>query len=192
MKVIGVGCAPGMITVSAIDALKTATMVYGSSRAIRIARQYIREGCKVIELNDFKLSDLPEGSVVLSTGDPMLAGLGRKGDEVISGISSFQISFARLGLDMSNASVVDAHAKDRHAAIRQAANDACSGRNVFMLTDPKFDVGDLAQELRSRNIKCTISVCENLGYDDERISTGTPERPPTNTSSLFSVVISGG
>jgi len=47
------------------------------------------------EIEDYKrISELPDGAVVLSTGDPMLSGLGRfakAGDAIVPGISSMQV-----------------------------------------------------------------------------------------------------
>jgi hypothetical protein len=37
MRIVGVGCGPGMLTEEAIHALKDARRVYGSRRAIEIA-----------------------------------------------------------------------------------------------------------------------------------------------------------
>jgi len=47
------------------------------------------------EIEDYKrISELPDGAMVLSTGDPMLSGLGRfakAGDAIVPGISSMQV-----------------------------------------------------------------------------------------------------
>ena len=77
MKIVGVGCGPGMLTEEAIRVIASAPSVYGSDRAIELAREYIPKRCDVRSIDDFKnLSHLPEDAVILSTGDPMLAGLG--------------------------------------------------------------------------------------------------------------------
>ncbi|HDS63810.1 MAG TPA: cobalt-precorrin-7 (C(5))-methyltransferase, partial [Methanofollis liminatans] len=84
MKIVGVGCGPGMITAAAAAAIAGAALIYGSDRAIDLARPYIREGTAVHEITDYKrLRSLPDDAVVLSTGDPMLAGLGYLGGEVV-------------------------------------------------------------------------------------------------------------
>ena len=90
--VVGVGCGPGMLTERAIAIIRDAELIYGSKSAIERAAPHICSGCVVRTITDYKaLRKLPENAVVLSTGDPMLAGLGYLGGEVISGISSSTI-----------------------------------------------------------------------------------------------------
>ena len=80
MMVVGVGCGPGMMTVEAIDRLRKASKIFGSARSIELAGEYIPSGCAVTAIEDYsRLHELPEDAVVLSTGDPMLAGLGLLG-----------------------------------------------------------------------------------------------------------------
>ena len=77
MKIVGVGCGPGMLTEQATQAIRAAHLIYGSSRAIDMAKNLIPENCTVRSISDYRnLSQLPDNAVVLSTGDPMLAGLG--------------------------------------------------------------------------------------------------------------------
>ena len=99
MKVVGVGCGPGMLTMAAIKEIAGAKRIYGSRRAIDIADGHITKGCEVIEIEDYaKLRENKGDAVVLSTGDPLLAGLGYLGGEIVPGISSMQVAFARLQL----------------------------------------------------------------------------------------------
>lgn len=186
MKVVGVGCGPGMLTGEAARVIAAAPLVYGSARAIALARLHIREGCEVHEIDDYKaLRSLPADAVVLSTGDPMLAGLGYLGGEVVPGISSMQVAFARLGVSLVRGVVVNAHGKDHAAAIRETAEEIGRGRVVFLIADPAFSVPDLAAALDG---VVRIAVCENLGYPEERIDVGTKEEPPVPASGLFVVV----
>jgi cobalt-precorrin-7 (C5)-methyltransferase len=189
MKVVGVGCGPGMLTEEAIRAIRTATEIHGSRRAIDLARIHIPEGCRVVEIRDYgTLKDLPARAVVLSTGDPMLAGLGHIGGEVIPGISSLQVAAARLGIPLARIVVVDAHAKDRAEAVNRAAGEIQRGRVVFLLTDPEFDLNALAAALRKIPCRIRIAVCDRLGYPDEKITAGTPEHPPSPGSSLSCIM----
>lgn len=186
MMIVGVGCGPGMLTGEAARAVADARLVYGSARAIALARPHIRAGCEVHEIEDYRaLRSLPADAVVLSTGDPMLAGLGYLGGEVIPGISSMQIAFARLGVSLVRGVVVNAHGKDHVAAIGDAADEIARGKVVFLIADPAFSVRDLAAALPE---KTRIAVCEDLGYPEERIAVGTGEEPPVPVSGLFVVV----
>jgi len=86
MKIVGVGAGPNLLTQEAISAIENAIVIFGSGRAIELAKEHIR--CEAHEIADYTLSSLPEDAVILSTGDPMLSGLGKfakKGDEIIPG-----------------------------------------------------------------------------------------------------------
>jgi cobalt-precorrin-7 (C5)-methyltransferase len=189
MKVIGVGCAPGMLTGEAILVLKGARKVYGSHRAIEIAGAALPRSCEIHEIRDYSTLSIPDDAVLLSTGDPMLAGLGDRGGEVIPGISSLQLAFARLRLPLARVAVVDGHARDSSQAIAGTLEELRRGKIVFLLPDPSFPLEALAGALRSEGIPCTIALCEDLGYPAERIARGTPEAPPAARSRLFSLVI---
>ena len=123
MKVVGVGCAPGLLTEEAIRVLRGSKRVYGSRRAIEIARESLPRSCEVHEIRDYSSPDIPEDAVLLSTGDPMLAGLGDRGGEVITGISSLQLAFTRLRLPLARVSVVDGHARDHGQAIAETVEE---------------------------------------------------------------------
>lgn len=97
MKIIGVGCGKDMLTKEGETVLREAKLVYGSNRAIELVQSFIPKSAKVFEITDYKdLHTLPGDTVVLSTGDPLMAGLGYLPGEVIPGISSMQTAFARL------------------------------------------------------------------------------------------------
>ena len=189
MKIVGVGCGPGMLTEEAIRVIGEARLIYGSARAIGLAASCIPAGCTVHEITDYsRLRDLPAHAVVLSTGDPMLAGLGYLGGEIIPGISSLQVACARLGLSLARIAVVNAHGKDHDGAIRDTAAEIGRNRLVFLIADPAFPVTALAAALRVPHPRCRIAVCEHLGYPDERVMIGSAVDPPAPASDLFVVV----
>lgn len=190
MKVVGVGCGPGMLTLAAIKEISTAKRIYGSSRAIAIVKEHIPVDCHVMEIEDYsKLREIRDDSVVLSTGDPLLAGLGYLGGTIVPGISSMQVAFARLRLPLAGASVVVAHGTDHDMAISQAISELKAGKTIFVITDPGFDVNRLAKALLSNEMDLNIAVCQDLGYDSEKIVTGTSSCPPAAGSGLFCLVI---
>ncbi len=190
MIVVGVGCGPGMLTHEAIRAIETASLIYGSERSIVLARPHIGQACRVEVIRDYgNLDQLPKDSLVLSTGDPMLAGLGHLGDEVIPGVSSMQLAFARLKLPLERGTVVSVHGKAKEDATREVAEEINRGKTVFLLADPSFDMGRFASELTEHGLECKIIVCENLGYENESIGFGDNLRPPTITSELFSLIV---
>jgi cobalt-precorrin-7 (C5)-methyltransferase len=190
MIVVGVGCGPGMLTREAINAIEAAGLIYGSERSIVLAEAYIDQDCRVEIIKDYEnLDKLPKDSVVLSTGDPMLAGLGYLGDEVIPGVSSMQLAFARLRLPLEKGTVVSVHGKVKEDAAKEVTDEIGRGKIVFLLADPSFDIIKFAAELSSHGTECKLIVCENLGYEHESIGFGNNLRPPSITSELFSLIV---
>ncbi len=186
MKIVGVGCGPGMLTAEAASVIAGASLVYGSARAIALARVLIPRGCEVHEIEDYRsLRSLPAHAIILSTGDPMLAGLGYLPGEVVPGISSLQVAFARLKVPLTKATVVSAHGKDHARAVAEAREEVLAGRVVFLIADPAFSVGALAAALPPET---RLAVCEDLGYPAERITVGTATEPPVPRGDLFVVV----
>jgi cobalt-precorrin-7 (C5)-methyltransferase len=190
MKIIGVGCGPGLLTEQAREELKRAQSVYGSDRAIGLARAYLPKDCTVRSIDDYKnLPNLPENAVILSTGDPMLAGLGYLSGTVIPGISSLQIAAARLHIPLSRIVVVVAHGRGHDQGMRETLEEVQKKKIVFLLADPKFSVTDLCSRLAGLSLSLKIAVCENLAYPGERIVVGDIATPPLPETDLYSLVI---
>ena len=190
MKIVGVGCGPGMLTEKAMDTITGATLVYGSRRAIELASAHIAEGAEVHEIRDYRsLRSLPDHAVVLSTGDPMLAGLGYLGGEVVPGISSLQVAAAMIHIPIRRISVVTAHGRDHEAAMRETVLEISRGKVVFLVADPDFDVREMAARLIQLGEGIGIVLFENLGYPDERIVRGSPADPPLPESGMFCLVL---
>jgi cobalt-precorrin-7 (C5)-methyltransferase len=191
MKIVGVGAGPNLLTQEAISAIKRAEIIFGSKRAIELAKEHIR--CDAHELKDYTLRTLPENAVVLSTGDPMLSGLGKyakKEDEVIPGISSLHLACARLHLDIETFTVITSHSRDITVVKNCLINEIKQGKNVFLIPDFHLGVNEIAGLLESLGIFKKISICERLGYPDERITAGTTDQPPHVGSDMYSIVIS--
>ncbi len=190
MKIVGVGAGPGLLTEEAISAIKSARTIFGSRRAIELAKEHIR--CETQEITDYTLVSLPDNAVVLSTGDPMLSGLGKfakEGDKIIPGISSLQIACSRLCLDVGNLAVITAHSREIDGVKTRLIKELTEGKNIFLLPDPCFGINEISGFLRSRGFKRKLSICERLAYPDERISTGTTELPPSVEGDLYCIII---
>ncbi|ABN07252.1 precorrin-6Y C5,15-methyltransferase (decarboxylating) [Methanocorpusculum labreanum Z] len=186
MKIVGVGCGEGMLTEEGERVLAKAKVIYGSGRSIDLVRAFIPAEAEVFEITDYKaLRTLPDDAVVLSTGDPLMAGLGYLPGEIISGISSMQAAFARLHAPWTNVAVVNAHGKNHQDAVYRVVHDIAAGHSVFLIADPDFSVEELARSLPE---SVTIAVCEDLGYPYERIAEGTAKNPPKVLSKLFCIV----
>ena len=189
MKVVGVGCGPDMLTVAAIKEIAGAKKIYGSKRAIDIAYEHIARGCEVLEIEDYrKLRENQSDAVILSTGDPLLAGLGYLGGDIVPGISSMQVAFARLGLPLSISSIVIAHGTGHDTAISETIIELKRDKIVFIIADPGFDIMKLANVLLTDGLNVNIAVCQDLGYESEKRSIGTSVMPPVADSRLFCLV----
>ncbi|MDH7594042.1 MAG: cobalt-precorrin-7 (C(5))-methyltransferase [Methanomicrobiales archaeon] len=189
MKIVGVGCGPKMLTEEAIVAIRSAHRIFGSRRAIELAREHLPSNADVQEIHDFHaLADIPEDAVILSTGDPMLSGLGSLSGEVIPGISSLQVAVARIRIPLERICAVTAHGCDHVGAIQEAVEEIIRGRAVFITAEPAFSLETLAAALRKVNPELKIAIFEDLGYPTERIAVGTADAPPVVRSRLFSLL----
>ena len=191
MRIVGVGCGPGLLTERAAAIIRDADEVWGSPRAIDLAAAAVRPGCPTHEIEEYRLlRDLGPGAVVLSTGDPMLSGLGYLPGEVEPGISSLQLALARLRIPWTRVTVVTAHGRDHDEAASASADEVARGRVVFLIADPGFSVPALAARLAPLGDTVRIAVCEDLGYPGETIAIGPVATPPVPASALF-VVLAG-
>jgi cobalt-precorrin-7 (C5)-methyltransferase len=185
VRVVGVGPAKGYLTERAIEIIREAEAVYGSKRAIEIAEEYVR-GEKVIlkSFGEDVYSEIERDGrkvVVLSTGDPMVCGLGTKMAkttkvDVEPGISSIQLALARLKVDLTDVVVVDAHAKKKEEYVPEILNAFKIGRSALILADSKFDF---------EAVPARITVLENLGYENERIYGVEGKKPESDLVIVF-------
>jgi cobalt-precorrin-7 (C5)-methyltransferase len=123
-----VGCGPGSeeyLTPAAIAAMEKADLLIGTERLLRlfparpsqsvVVNSTVEQALDVIE----QRADC-KNITVLVTGDPGIFSLarlvierfGREQCQVIPGISSVQVAFARIGLDWADAKIVSAHKED--------------------------------------------------------------------------------
>ena len=177
MIIVGVGAGPQMLTAQAAQTVAQARLIYGSERAIDLVREHINPNCKVRVIEDYKkLHDLAEDAVVLSTGDPMLSGLGYLKGQVIPGISSMQVACARL--KVSQLKVIPITVHGRSLDPEDIAFELRRERCVFLLTDESTDLQGLCHYLESQGLRRAVASLTNLGYPEERIDKGSTASPP--------------
>lgn len=187
MKIVGVGAGPGMLTMEAARAIREARLIYGSERAIDLARDEIYPGTDVRVIEDYgALRKLPPEAVVLSTGDPMLSGLGYLDGDVIPGISSMQVACARL--KASELKVIPITVHGRRMDPEPILAEIARGRTIFLLVDDSTDLPGLCRLLEERGLSRDVAVFTDLGYPNEEILRGTTRCPPTSKG-LASVMI---
>ena len=187
MKIVGVGAGPGMLTLEAARAIREARLIRGSARAIDLVREEIDPSCNVKVIEDYRsLRELPSEAVVLSTGDPMLSGLGYLAGEVIPGISSMQVACARL--KVSQLKVIPITVHGRKMDTEPILEELERGRCVFLLVDDSTDLLGLCRLLEERGLARDVAVLNDLGYPEEEIRRGSTADPPSSKG-LASVMI---
>jgi cobalt-precorrin-7 (C5)-methyltransferase len=181
MKIVGVGAGPGMLTFEAARAISQAKLIYGSERSIDLVMDHIPQGCEVKIIENYKtLHSLPEEVVVLSTGDPMLSGLGYLEGEVVPGISSMQVACARLKISQLKVVPITVHGRrtDPESVAKALASELEKDRCVFLLTDESTDLKGLCSCLEISGLHRDVAVFTDLGYPQERIVKGSTSSPP--------------
>jgi cobalt-precorrin-7 (C5)-methyltransferase len=185
MKIVGVGCSPGLLTRQAEEVIRSATLIVGSTRALSLVKEHISPGSVVRIIEDYRaLKTLPDEAVVLSTGDPMLSGLGYLPGEVIPGISSVQLGAARLHISLTRLLVLTAHGRGHDEAISVVRDEVERGRAICLITDPSFNI-EIAAEKIGTYLDYRMIICQDIGYPDEQIIEGTIRNPPHATSGMY-------
>lgn len=185
MKIVGVGCGPGLLTEQAAQVIREASHVVGSERAIALVRHVLPATGIVQEIEDYKaLRTLPDDTILLSTGDPMLSGLGYLPGEVIPGISSVQLGAARLHISLTRLLVLTAHGRGHHEAMQTAAEEMGKSRAICLITDPGFSIPHTVAYLKEYPTYRVI-ICQDIGYPEEEIKVGTVLNPPEPSSGLY-------
>lgn len=167
LYVVGTGICEQHLTKKAINLIENADVVYGSKKALENVEGYIKcsEVREIKNFNPVEYQEIErEGTrrevVVLSTGDPMVSGLGTKIEgEIVSGISSVQLALNRLNLDLTEVIVVKAHNKKPEKLL-----DLLKLKPLLILADRNFEVSMFGER--------EVIILENLCMKDERIRTG--------------------
>ncbi|MBU2234286.1 MAG: precorrin-6y C5,15-methyltransferase (decarboxylating) subunit CbiE [Proteobacteria bacterium] len=181
-KIIIVGCGPGAasyITPAAEAAAEKADVLIVSQRLKDLfpecPAERIDSGTDVAGILDVIASRRDAGRqvVVLATGDPGIFSLakpvirrfGRENCEVIPGISSIQVAFARLGLDWQDARIISAHSSDPEvsaADLRPAGKIAVLGGREAALAWIAGLISELGEGRR-------VFLCEDLTLPGEKV-----------------------
>jgi precorrin-6y C5,15-methyltransferase (decarboxylating) CbiE subunit len=181
MKLTIVGCGPGSreyLTRAAEKIVDEAEVVVGSPGLLalfpeaggeKLAVDGVYERLDMVE----KISKQKK-TVLLVTGDPGLHSmarlaierLGRENCEVIPGISSVQLAFAKAGLVWDEARVMSYHGGEV-GNLREISNQKA---HVAILTDEKNPPSKIAEELLTHCEPArAVILCERLSLPGEKI-----------------------
>ncbi|MBL3540471.1 precorrin-6y C5,15-methyltransferase (decarboxylating) subunit CbiE [Aminivibrio sp.] len=180
IAVVGVGPGPGnFLLPAAREAIAGADILAGGPRHLEPYRESGKELLSLEGSLDAFLDRLEEkrntGKVaLLLSGDPCFYSLlGKLGTrfapeemEVVPGVSSFQVLFARLGIQWNGTETASLHGRPLDDALKYLRED----RGTLFLLDRKNTGPAVAAFLKDRGFPDRPAVlAENLGYPEERI-----------------------
>jgi len=194
-----VGLGPGRrdyIMIKALEIMKKSDSIIGFKRAIE-SLDFIDN--KKIYIN--KLSDIDKyicseenednNISIVASGDPTFYGItnyikSKTNQEIniIPGISSFQYLTCKLKLPWNNAYLGSLHGRYEEFLDKIKDNELS-----IWLTDKENNPTILCKTLHMAEINCKVIIGENLSYEDEIISEGSPEEFLNTTFSPLSIFI---
>ncbi len=176
-----VGCGPGspdLITPQALRAIEKAEVLVGAQRLLDLFPSHPAEKIAVGSEVEQVLGEIgrrrPTKQIaVLVTGDPGLSSLarpvgerfGRDQCEMIPGISSVQVAFARLGLEWLGARIIDAHAREPEISPTELARE----KKIALLTGRLEWARRIIREVLRAGGGHRVYCCENLTLPEERV-----------------------
>lgn len=198
--IIIAGCGPGSpdyLTPAARKAVEQADVLIGAGRLLELfpghGAEKIVVGPDVEKILGEIVTRRRKRIVVLVTGDPGLCSLsrpvlkrfGRHACEVIPGVSSVQVAFARIGLDWLDARIIDAHGDDPDfnpaTLMREGKIAIFAGR-----TEAIKWIAGLAKAIGNGR---RIYLCENLTMEDEKIREVQPDELDKVEASSLTIVL---
>lgn len=191
IRVIGVGPgSPEFITPAALDQIKDSDILIGGERVLRPFEAMGKEQF-IIKNNLKETADFirekyhNETVAVLASGDPSFYGIleflkrnfNKSELSVLPGISSAQLACARLCISWHDAAFFSVHGRNTEG-LHSLVN---TYSKVIVLTDPGNTPASIAERLGSDGVmKKKVYVCENLSYEDERITEWDITKVPNN------------
>ena len=201
-KIVIVGCgpgSPGYLMDAARQAVAGAEVLAGSRRLLELFPEH--PGRRIVTSTDLDalLESVAEQQAVgrsvavLVSGDPGLFSLaakvvrrfGRELCEVIPGVSSVQVAFARLGLDWAEARIVSAHGRMPQVV----AEDLGRHDKIAILAGTAAALCWAAQATGGLQTSHEAYLCENLTLPDECVRPVTAEELAAADASSLSIIL---
>ncbi len=183
-KVTIVGCGPGSkkyLSGYAMQHIIHAEVLIGSRRLLSLfpdtdADTYVLSNNYKLLITRIVSLRKTKKIVVLVSGDPgfysyaklIIDKIGIENCEVIPGISSIQLAFAKIGRTWNDACFMSLHG--RTGKLASVVKKITENEKVAVLTDNSNNVKLIARKLLDAGLKDRkIYVCENLSLEKERI-----------------------
>ncbi len=200
VTIIGTGVSPADLTEKQRTTIATADILVGGKRLLasfdHLTCQKVVIDKSLKALGDFLEGHMADhGIVVLTSGDPLFFGIGaflvrRLGAQQVSilpNVSAVATAFARLGEPWQDVRVVSLHGRNQTAPLFRYV---AAGETVAAYTDPAHDPAWLASLLTAHGLTdVTMTVLEQLGTPNERISRFTPDEVATHSFSDLNLVV---
>jgi len=203
-----VGIGPGhkdYIMPKALETMKKSHMILGFKRAIdsldfidnkKIYINKLSDIDKFIDGEENTDKQINEGKInnnisIVASGDPTFYGItnyikSKTNQEIniIPGISSFQYLTCKIKLPWNNAYLGSLHGRNEEFLDKIKNNELS-----IWLTDKENNPTKLCETLHEAKINCKVIIGENLSYEDEIISEGSPKEFLDRTFSPLSIFI---
>ncbi len=179
-KITVIGVGPGTeeyLTLKAKKAVQEAEIIVGGRKQLALfpeKKQKQEIGKDLDEIIKYLKENLDKKIAVLTSGDPgfysilrpILNNFPKAEIEIIPGISSMQLCFAKTKMMWHDADFISLHGRGTSGLIERAKNN----RKLAILTDTTMPPDKIATLLIDKGIdnKKTV-VCEGLTQPDERI-----------------------
>lgn len=182
VNIIGLGPGNvGYMTKLGEKLIYSSDVVIGGKRNLESVEDF--KGEKIVlstnlkEVLEYIKNNLDKNISVIASGDPSIYGIGKylsknienKHLNIVSGISSLQYIFSRIFVDMNDVYITSSHGKTPDF------DYILSHKKVCMVTDNKIGPHEISCEIKKRGLKKTVVVGENLSYEDEKITIGSPD-----------------
>lgn len=195
-----VGLGPGhkdYIMPKALEIMKKSEIIVGFKRAIdsldfiQGKKIYMK---KLSDIDEF-ISDIGNKNSInisiVASGDPTFYGItnyiknkAQCEFEIVPGISSFQYLTSKVKLPWNNA-----HLGSLHGRSDDFLRIVNNNNLTIWLTDKENSPAALCKVLEEAKIECKVIIGENLSYENEAISIGSPSEFLDREFSILSILI---
>jgi len=196
-----VSCGPGApeyLTQAARQAVSQAELLVGATRLFALfpeatAQRYSVTANLGAALETIETAYPHQQVVVLVTGDAGLHSLARTiiqrfgptHCQIISGISSVQIAFARLGLEWTNAHIISAHGTIPDVTDKNLATE----ERIAILGGGKTSWTAIESIINKCRTTHAAFLCENLTLENERVRTLKEQRLSAMQPASLSIIL---
>ncbi|MDE6671260.1 MAG: precorrin-6y C5,15-methyltransferase (decarboxylating) subunit CbiE [Ruminococcus sp.] len=169
------------LTCQALEIIENAHILIGSERILKpftylkktVITEYITE--KILDYinnnTDKTIAVLMSGDCGFYSGAEKLAGLLGGRCEIICGISTPVYMCSKIGRKWENMKFISLHGRENNIAVNVMQNELC-----FFLMGGTVSPAQLCERLNKYGLTdITVFIGENLGYTNEKITSGKPE-----------------